>query len=98
MYHGWRFFSHSGTCWTIATIAASCGASRSAAGRRKTPVVWYDSVPSLFCPRRGVTTTKSCAMAVQTLRRTKVIQPCVGDERRPRNGDATAMAAEATIK
>ena len=54
MYHGWRFFSHSGTCWTIGTRAASGGASRSAAGRRKTPVVWYESVPSLLLtpPRR----------------------------------------------
>ena len=98
MYQGCRFFSHSGTCWTIGTSAASGGASRSAAGRRKTPVVWYESVPSLFRPRRGVTTTNSCASAAPGAKTKNASQPwrsCASpsDERA-----AAAIAAAPTTR
>ena len=69
-YQVLRFFSHSGTCWTIPSSATSSGGSRNAAGIRNMIVVWYDWF-------RGVRTTKSCAIAAAEPRMMNVAQLCV---------------------
>jgi hypothetical protein len=40
MYHGYRIFSHSGRCMTIATSASISGGSSRIAGIRNTGVMW----------------------------------------------------------
>src|SRR5579862_4841510 len=89
MWNGRRRLSQSGRCWTSAISATSSGGSSSAAGSRKTAVVWYDWFP-------GVTTTNSCAVATPAASTANVIQPCVCWERRVTNGNATTSAAVRT--
>ena len=89
MYQAARFLSQSGRCWMIGISATCSGGSRSAAGIRKTIVVWYE----VFFPVR---TRKSWATPAASARMRNVIQPSVWCSSRGRNGPATAAAMVAT--
>src|SRR5437773_1054212 len=89
LYHAFRFFSHSGTCWTSPIAATSSGGSSIAAGIRKTIVVWYDWL-------RGVRTTNSCAVAAITTRIANVVQPFVLAFRWESGGIAATAKTAAT--
>src|SRR3989304_2323304 len=90
MYQAGRLRSHSGMFWTIAISATSSSGSRSAAGSRNTPVVWYDRLP-------GVRTTKSWASATLAPRIANVVQSRVWSSIRITNGPVAAAAIRATM-
>jgi hypothetical protein len=92
MYQALRVLSHSGMCCTRATRATSSGGSSIAAGMRKTIVVWYDWF------RRGMRTTKSCAVAAISPKTQNVVQPGVSGPRRDSRGTTVAMVTAATTK
>ena len=89
MYQAVRLRSQSGMCWTTGISATSSGGSSSAAGIRKTPVVWYDLLP-------GVRTTKSWASATLAPRMTNVTQLPLEGLSSASSGRLTPTATAAT--
>src|SRR5918911_4646302 len=86
-----RFFSHSGTCWTRPISAMNSGGRIIAAGIRKTIVVWYDWL-------RGVRTTNSCATAAVAAKTMNVGHPRASGLMCASSGNAAAAETAAMLK